>query len=338
MLNAPKVQGEAKKSAFEKEMTETEVTAIFNACYEYKTLKKGARPQVDGNDLSDKEISKIANAFKTISERVRYTQTTASIEKSFYSLSNNNMSIIEKAKADKVAETVTPVVETVAEPVAEVVAEETPVVEATPVVHGVETVEKSNTDGAEDVTPVVAEEAGNDSSLNNTVSEVVAEEAPVVEATPVIEAPKVEEPIAVSEPVISEEAILEKAKSLFDSAIAEAIAPIAIQLASIAKSLENAETLTKSKDETAQKNNELIAKSIETMAKGYEALNTQVHNMNSSVAFRKSSAVVIEKKDSGSEPDLSTPEGFNKAVLAEMEVNGGNFAFARKSVLSRANA
>lgn len=367
MLNAPTVQGEAKKSAFEKEMTETEVTAIFKACYEYKTLKKGARPQVDGNDLSDKEISKMANAFKAITERVRYSQTTASIAKNFYSLPIDTMTI-EKAKTEeaKVAEQVatveTQAVETTSEEVAP--AADAAPVEVAPVVHGVAVTEK-NTDGAEDVTPAVTEEAGTDASLNNTGSE----EAPATEVAPVETAPVAEEapaaevasevtkteevpaevateaPVAEGEPAPAQNEgdVLAKAKALVDSAIAEAIAPLATAIEAMKTFIESAESVTKSREETFTKNfektQEETVRVIKSLADKLSTVTSQVSAMNSSIAFRKSSAVAIEKTSTGSgSEDLSSEDGFKKAILSEMDSNGGDYTKARNAVIAKLNA
>lgn len=354
---------EVKENVLEKQRDESEITALLKSCYDFKVLKTGTRPQVDGNDLSDKEISKMANAYKAVNERFRSTQTTASIAKNFYSLNNNNMSIVEKAKADAQAEAQTAVEATAtAEATTETATTEVATEVATEVtpapVAGVGVTEKSETptDGAEEVAKT--EEAGTDASLNNTGSEETSEEvtkseettttetAPVAEETVEVttEVTKSEEtteatPVAVSETTTEEtpstDEVLAKANDFTTKAIAEALQPIQSLLASIQKSMEERDSLQKSKDETANKNNEMLVKSIETMAKSYSDLQSKVSAMNTSVAFRKSQAVMVEKNQGAEGEDLSTPEAFNKAVSAEMEANGGNYAKARNTVLAR---
>lgn len=372
-----------KENVLEKQMEEAEVTAIFKACYEYKVNKAGTRPQIEGNDLSDKEVSKMANAYKAINERFRTTQTVGSVAKSFYSLSSNNMTIEKKqetaeaaveAKATAEAETVTTVAEAVATEtpaVAEVPAVETPVVEA-PVAptQGVGITEKATeevaTDGAEDVTPVVTEEAGTDASLNNTGSEpVVATEvakteeapaateeapAPVAEVTPEVTAPveatptvvTEETPVATSEvvkeetPTVSKEELLAMANAFTQKAIADALAPIAEAMASITKSIEDKEQVSKAQKETADSNFIMLQKSIEATLSAYTTVKSQIDVMNTSIAFRKSSAVVIEKKESENTPQ--TAADVNKAIADEMSVNGGEYAKARNTVIARLQA
>ena len=353
---------EVKENILEKQRDESEITALLKSCYDFKVLKAGTRPQVDGNDLSDKEISKMANAYKAVNERFRSTQTTASIAKSFYSLNNNNMSIVEKAKADAQAEATTAVEATAtAEATTETATTEVATEVATEVtpapVAGVGVTEKSETptDGAEDVTKT--EEAGTDASLNNTGSEETSEEVTKSEETTTVETtPVVEETAEVTPEVTKSEETpeattvetsetsteetptedtLAKANDFTMKAIADALQPIQSLLASLQKSLEERDSLMKSKDETANKNNEMLVKSLETMAKSYTELKGQVSAMNTSVAFRKSQAVTIEKSQGAEGEDLSTPESFNKAISAEMDVNGGNYAKARNTVLAR---
>ena len=317
-----------------------------------------------GNDLSDKEISKMANAYKTLNERVRYQSTAASISKNIYSLNSKNMEL-EKGKqaAEAAVAEVAPAVTTEVAPATEAapaVAEVAPET-ATPA-HGVTVTEKAAeaADGAEDV--VKTEEAGADASQNNTGSEEVAvtsEAAPVAEPSTeepattetvpeVAEVAKTEEaPVVVEEvkpeestatvgetvtekatpQIVDEAAILAKAKALVDSAIAEAIAPFATALEAIKSHVEGQDEVVKSRSETIEKNFELHKSSTEAgvtaLAKSVELIAGQISAMNTSIAFRKSKAVAIEKTSQASEEnDINTAEGFNKAVLAEMEVNG----------------
>lgn len=49
--------------------------ALMHACYAYKVNKEGDRPQVDGNDLSDKEVSKMAQAYSIMMQRKIQTRS-----------------------------------------------------------------------------------------------------------------------------------------------------------------------------------------------------------------------------------------------------------------------
>jgi hypothetical protein len=277
---------------------------------------------------------------------------------------------VEKAKTETpvVTEEVT-TVETAPEP-APVVTEATPAVTTEEVpapapVAGVGVTEKKEIiDGAEEVAKAT-EEAGVDSSLNKTDSQVevikteTTEEVPATTET----VTTVEVPATTTEEVTTEvakteteakttevggeatpvapktEDVLAMANAFTTKAIADALQPLTTLIAGIQKSFDEQAGLTKTKDETHTKNTELLTKTITSMGEIVSSMKSKMDNMNASIAFRKSSAyVVAEKGSSSNEADLTDPNEFNKAVLAEMDANGGAYAKARDTVMAKLNS
>ena len=215
---------------------------------------------------------------------------------------------VEKAKVPEVAVETVEVVTTPAEvvdTVVDTVVATEPIVETievTPVVNnGVSITEKSTTDGADDVTKT--EEAVVDASINNT--DIVPGQSPAIED--VIAPVEVGEPTMEATPVIAED-IIAKANSYTEQAISTAIAPLLMAIENMQKSIEESNSLTKTQKEVTQSNEQLLVKSLEGMATVVSQLRGQVDSMNNHVAFRKSMAVAVEKKETSTNIDLSTQE------------------------------
>lgn len=62
---------EMKKTAQKSETID--VASLMKSCYVFKTLKTGDRPQVEGNDLSDKEVTKFADLYVGLLQKSKTT-------------------------------------------------------------------------------------------------------------------------------------------------------------------------------------------------------------------------------------------------------------------------
>lgn len=120
---------------------------------------------------------------------------------------------------------------------------------------------------------------------------------------------------------------MEKAKELIALGIQEAIAPLVAKLEEVSKSINEKDTLEKSRGEVATKNFDILANAVDVLQK-------QMSSFNVSGAMRKSTAVLIEKKETES-LDLTNPDNVSKAIADEMKRNGNDFVKARSTILSK---
>lgn len=245
----------------QKENTLDETTMnLLKSCYDFKVLKAGERPQVEGNDLSDKEVAKCATAYKILVERNRAAASVGTQMKEAFILKHttdmqkqevtkSEEAVIaetavateavateataeaatteETTTAEKSAEEVTTEATATEEATTEVIKTEEVTEETTEVktdvateVSGDTLATKSTDETKDEAVTTVSEEVGDEASINKTVTED-AEASPTSEVTETAEVAS--EATTEKTEAISEKEILEKAKAMFDEAITAAV-------------------------------------------------------------------------------------------------------------------
>ena len=313
--------------------------ALIKSAYAYKQLGQGQRPQVDGNDLSDKEITKLADAYVTLWFRKSVSIADA-IRTDFAKSSedNNSGAVEEVAKTEDTEETPAEVTEEVTK-TEEVTEGTTQVVEE----QG-EVVETTTSEEPKEEEVAKTEE----SDGTNADEEVAKTEETTEETEAPAEAVAEETTEVAKEETTDEEAPVEKGQEFitreeFDKAISamnEALAAKDAKIEALEKSqnemLEKQSEVTKShmsvESEFAKATNEKLNGIVNTV----DAVSKRVEEIANAPSFRKSfgiyTTVAKNTSSDSSEKQLTPEEAFTKAVTAKMDA-GLSLANARAEVL-----
>lgn len=288
---------------------------LMKSCIKFKTTK-GARPQFEGNDLSDTEINKLAKAYSVLIDRnILKTNSNKTMNeaelKILIAKYTEDLAKLEVTKSETTVEA--PVEEVVEAPVKEVV--EAPVEEVIE-------------------TPITKEEAPVEEVK---VEEVKVEEAPVVvEETPVVEETTVVEDTntnTTEKKTSIDEALL----TAITAAVETANKSTADSIVALEKSMDekidaiktvNEEAMTKSVSKTTnlEKAN---SEAMEKMAWTLKTISDKVEVIGKSKGDRKSFATSIAKGYTEKDANKSQED----LITAEMEKNGNSYARARSAVL-----
>lgn len=313
---------------------------LMKQCYNFKMFSIGNRPQVDGNDLSDKEISKVANAFAILQARSASKVTVASKILASYVQEEKETEAVEKSSSIS-----NPMPEEKKEQEAQQ-AEETAQKTSDATEESVKTEEEVSADASENKTGDTdseevaekseAEEEEEKSSEAEPDDEKEAEKSAEVEEKESEEEKHDEE----AEKSLSKEEVTEIAKSVVTDVISSEVMPA---LAELTKSLKGVqETLEKSQasvkksaDAEAQKTSSL-EKTVKEQGELLEKSIKLISAIGEKAAPRKSMAfAMLEKTFSKGSASASDKEGVTQEELMKKYMDEDNLSFTEAYAKAR---